>query len=151
VIGAGFGVSTIEAARNVGETGSVVAYEANRERFEKAKETISINGLSDRVDMRHRAIGPPSGDLNFDGVNQTDLASLGEYDVIEMDCEGAELQILREIQVRPRVFIVETHQDKDWTGYNSIETIENLLQDAGYSVKTYHGQWVNGLITGILD
>ncbi|WP_256301989.1 FkbM family methyltransferase [Haloarchaeobius salinus] len=150
VIGAGFGVSTVEAAKAVGSSGSVVAYEANQERFEKARETISINGVADRVDIRHGAVGPPSGDFDFDGVEQVDLDALEEFDVIEMDCEGAELQILKETEARPRVFIVETHQEKDWTEYDSVETIENLLRSSGYSVETHHGQWVNGLVTGTL-
>jgi hypothetical protein len=34
---------------------------------------------------------------------------LPQCDVLEMDCEGAELDILRNMKVRPRVVLVETH------------------------------------------
>jgi hypothetical protein len=49
---------------------------------------------------------------------------LPQADVIEMDCEGAELEIIENLSIRPRVITVETHSNHD--------DVLNALEKIGY-------------------
>ena len=47
LIGGGSGASTVVVSHQVGKTGSVIAYEANRNSFARTKETINLNKVDD--------------------------------------------------------------------------------------------------------
>lgn len=110
VVGGGFGVSSVVAARHAGASGSVTTYEAGADQCDLVAEALDINDVADRVTVEHAVVGaavstytPP------EDARVIDPANLPDCDVLEMDCEGAELGIVRELAVRPRVLIVETH------------------------------------------
>ncbi|MFC6955213.1 FkbM family methyltransferase [Halorubellus litoreus] len=114
VVGGGFGVSSVVAARRVGPTGSVTTYEAGADQYDLVAETLEINDVENRVDVEHAIVGsavstytPP------EDAAVVDAADLPACDVLEMDCEGAELGILRELRIRPRVVVVEAHANFD--------------------------------------
>lgn len=110
VVGGGFGVSSVVAARTAGSTGSVVTYEAGADQYELVQEALELNDVEDRVFVEHAIVGSavslytPPGDADV-----VDAGELPDCDVLEMDCEGAELEILRDLEQRPRTIIVETH------------------------------------------
>ena len=53
-----------------------------------------------------------------------------ECDALVMDCEGAELLILQNLIIRPRLIIVETHPMFD----SPEEKITELLKNLGYDI-----------------
>lgn len=111
VIGGGLGVSTVVACRH-GE--SVTVYEGSAERLEFLHETLKLNQVEDSVTVKHSVVGPEKS-LGGERGNpdQVDPADLPECDVLEMDCEGAEIGILQKMTIRPRVIIVECHGKYD--------------------------------------
>jgi hypothetical protein len=58
-------------------------------------------------------------------------SQLPQCDVLQLDCEGAEAEILRELTIQPRVVLVETH------GLYGAPTdlIASLLKKRGYVVS----------------
>jgi hypothetical protein len=56
---------------------------------------------------------------------------LPECDVLELDCEGAELDILRSMTISPRVILVETH---GLYGSSSQE-VDRQLTSLGYKTS----------------
>jgi hypothetical protein len=57
-------------------------------------------------------------------------SQLPSCDVLQLDCEGAEVEILRETMIQPRVILVETH------GIFGAPTnlVASLLEKRGYVV-----------------
>lgn len=136
VVGAGAGVTTVYAARQVGPEGRVIAFEGSPFRVEVLQETLERHDVDDVVDAKAEIVGPgeflkdASGE--FRESSTTDPADLPECDVLEMDCEGAEQEILRGIGMRPDVIIVETH---GFRGAPTEETI-GILSERGYRVRS---------------
>lgn len=133
IIGGGYGVSAVVAARLVGPKGRVMVYEASGEQVQLARETTRLNGLADRVTIHHAVVGPAIdvwGDKNAVG-NRMDPGDLPEADVLEVDCEGAEGTILDRLETIPPTIVVEYH-----TSFGSPRTaIENRLVENGYTVE----------------
>ena len=131
LIGGGSGASTVVAAHQVGNSGSVIAYEANKNSFARSKETINLNKVEDRVKIHHAIIEKPVYLLGEIGEPPTIPAKdFSECDVLVMDCEGAELPILENIKIRPRLIIVEAHPLLN----SPKEEIIKLLEKLGYDI-----------------
>jgi len=56
---------------------------------------------------------------------------LKKCNVLEIDCEGAEVDILKELDIKPRVIIVETHPSKG----ASTKKVSKIMRNRGYRVK----------------
>ena len=129
VVGGGWGVSTISAVRECGENGQVITFEGGRQTIERVKETVQLNNDSDQVSIRHAIVGENislRGDS--EGAEEVSASELPECDVLVLDCEGAEIGILEEMEIRPRAVIVETHGL-----FNSPERkVREKLVEAGY-------------------
>ena len=131
LIGGGSGASTVVVAHQVGKTGSVIAYEANRNSFARTKETINLNKVDDRVKIYHAIIEKPVyllGDLGDPPLIPT--RDFSECDVLVMDCEGAEIPILQNLQISPRLIIVEAHPLLN----SPKEEVIKLLDKLGYEI-----------------
>lgn len=105
VVGGGVGVSTVIGARCANH---VTVFEAG-ERYETLCETIEINNISETVDTRKKLVGPNISVTGTPTEQSVDPQDLPECDILELDCEGAELAILQNLQIRPRTIIVECH------------------------------------------
>jgi len=131
VIGGGRGVTTVVAADRAGDTGSVVAFEGSREHAAHVKETAEMNGVGHNVAVRHAIV---SEAVRLDGERGGSASvtpgELPDCDVLEMDCEGAEIDVLEGLAIRPRVIIVETHTELG----ASPEDVRNALTDLSYEV-----------------
>jgi hypothetical protein len=130
IVGGGWGVTTVYAARAVGDEGCVKVYEASNEYAEYTRETAKINGVRDRVDVTNAVVShsvSTRGKTNSDKILQP--TELPDCDVLQLDCEGAELEILSNIDIRPRVIIVETHGCFGSPTENVIQTLEDLSYD----------------------
>ena len=130
VIGAGFGVTSVIAAEEAGSNGEVIAFEGSLERLETTRETVKINCV-DNCQLRHAIVGERiklpgmTGDPEIISPDE-----LPECDVIEMDCEGAELNILRNLGIKPRNIIVESHPN---LGAPESE-VKEALSEIGYEI-----------------
>lgn len=131
IVGGGWGVSAVHAARHTGSAGQVTVYEGARRQVEHCRETMRHNGVADRVTVHHALVGP-AVDLHGapDGAAQVAPESLPPCDLLALDCEGAETEILRGLSHRPRVLLVETH---GLFGAPS-DAIWHLLEERSYTV-----------------
>ena len=57
--------------------------------------------------------------------------NISECDVLVSDCEGAELGILEEIEIRPESIVVETHGIQG----SPTDDVESVLKDRGYRIE----------------
>lgn len=133
IVGGGWGATAVIAARLVGESGHVTVYEGSKTWVERSKNTIRTNGVEDLVTVVHGIVGPSvnlrseSGDARE--ITPTDLP---ECQVLELDCEGAELQILKHMEIRPRTILVESHGMQGATSSAVSEQLENM----SYSIRS---------------
>lgn len=57
-------------------------------------------------------------------------------DVLELDCEGAEIEIIESINFTPRALIVELHP---WSFNYEYENILSIMSSNGYYLKKCYG------------
>ena len=131
IVGGGWGVSTVSAARQAGERGRVITYEGGAETVENVVDTVQLNSVDDRVSVRHAIVGQAVS-LRDDGAGAKAVspAEIPDCDVLVLDCEGAEMEILEEMEIRPRAIVVETHGMYGVTKAN----VRGKLVSAGYEV-----------------
>jgi hypothetical protein len=131
IIGGGRGVSAVHAARQAGSDGSVIAYEGAEKYAKIIQETAELNNVSERIKINHALVGPTidiaGNEGDADAVSPQDLP---DCDVLEMDCEGAEQNILTSMQIRPRVIIIEMHPSK----YPEVTSIFDDLKQMDYDI-----------------
>lgn len=109
VVGGGIGVSSVVAARQSKPDGSVTVYEASVEQFDILVETIEINNMFDAINPHHAAVGEPKELLGEPGdFEMVSPEALPSAEVFVFDCEGSELDILKQSNL-PETVIVETH------------------------------------------
>lgn len=113
VVGGGWGTTTVVAARMTHFEGEVTTFEPSSEMLETIRRTIEINRVADLVTLEHAAIGSVSDSSERifgegDGERRPP-STIPDCDVLDLDCEGAELEILRELECRPRLLTVEVH------------------------------------------
>jgi hypothetical protein len=131
IVGGGWGVSTVMAAKEVGSGGTVVTFEGAGEQVDNVTETVRLNGVHDSVTVRHATIGRAVHLRGkSDGGEQLTPTELPECDVLVSDSEGAEIEILQDMNIHPNTIIVETH---GWFGASEDE-VREVLNDSGYHV-----------------
>ncbi|MFT4882072.1 MAG: FkbM family methyltransferase [Salinirussus sp.] len=139
VVGGGFGITTVAAA----ETGArVTVYEASADRLAALRETLRLNGVDpSRVTPRQAVVGTladaevEAKGLDPDAAPAVPATDLLPCDVLELDCEGAELAVLRGLRAAapdtslPRLVAAEVHPIK--LGEDPQVVLE-LLSGLGY-------------------
>ncbi|MBO0662454.1 FkbM family methyltransferase [Jiella sp. MQZ9-1] len=132
VVGGGWGVTATVAAQHVGRWGSVRCFEGSAEGVRRVRKTCRLNDVSCQVRIEHAVVGEAH---QVYGTMPTGAALAGrdlpDCDLLELDCEGAELAILRDLQIRPRTILVETHGVH---GAASQE-VARVLSKLGYHVR----------------
>jgi len=127
-IAAGRGVAAVWAARAGAR--AVTSYEASPEYVAIARQTADAAGVANVVDVEHALVGEAidvwTDDL--EGVPTIAPAALPACDVLQLDCEGAELSILDELEQRPRSIIVESHPEFG----AETDAVEARLRRLGY-------------------
>lgn len=138
IVGGGFGITTAVAA----STGAdVTVFEPDPARLASIRRTLGLNDLDPgSVTLRQAVVGelrPLEAERNGRDTESTPVvepADLPPCDVLELDCEGAELAILEGLpgDVRPRVFAVEIHPIKldGATG-----PVLSRLRELGYAIE----------------
>ncbi|QUO46921.1 FkbM family methyltransferase [Halorubrum ruber] len=143
IVGGGLGVSSVVAVQSGSQ--SVNTYEASLDRLDIIQETAKLNKMSSKITLHHAIV--ESGILiegSSTGADRIKADALPESDVLILDCEGAEEEILANIDRNPDMIIVECHPMFD---VNPREIVE-LLEDKGYTVIDREDEKVNrGKIT----
>lgn len=135
IIGGGRGVTAVKAAQKVGETGSVVVFEGSLKQVRKTRETVRLNDVKEIVEIHHCIVGP---DKNVYGAEedatprQMSVGELPECDILELDCEGAEIEILEDLSQKPRGIFVESHGVYDAPSTE----ISVLLKEMSYEITS---------------
>jgi len=99
-VGASIGIYAIPAATRVGQTGRVIAVEADVEKARKLARNVEINHLQDRINVEGITAGEVSnaekGELTLDSVLATN--QYPNPTIIKVDVDGPELRVLRGLQ-----------------------------------------------------
>lgn len=146
VIGGGLGVSAVVAAH---AADTVTVYEGGIEIADQVRETARLNRVEDAVSVTE-AIVAEDRDVYGESITETTVspADLEACDVLEMDCEGAEIPILQGMGIEPRVVIVESHPTFDAPPTE----VRSLLTERGYEIVDRHDvDGGNVTFTAVLD
>ena len=138
IIGGGYGITTVHAARQVGGGGLVTVFEGG-EIASEVRQVAQWNEVDDVVTVEEAIVGDPTSLYQgmADDAEVIDPADLPACDVLEMDCEGSELGILEGMQIRPRVLIVELHP----TMYDAPNAAPvELIEEMGYEMTYWSTQ-----------
>jgi hypothetical protein len=134
IVGGGYGITTVRAGNYVGTSGLVITYEGGAKEVETLLRTIELNNVESNCETHHAIVGRER-DVYGDSTaaKQVHPAELPDCDVLELDCEGSEIDILAHLESRPRVLIVELHPweyPERWT--EPLKTIKALGYDICY-------------------
>jgi hypothetical protein len=127
IVGGGWGVTAVAAAKKTGSSGSVTVFEGAKREVNRVKETLSLNSVSDIVEVKHAIVGPEihlkSAAGNPDQISPDELP---RCDVLELDCEGSEIDILGNISTYPEYIFVETHGIYESPTHEVRDTLKKL-------------------------
>ena len=176
-VGANIGSHAINAARLVGRTGSVFAFEADPDTYRLLAENITSNGLRNIV-ARQTCVSDHVGTLSFykhrDSAKSSTvdrgeklsatlpsdtldnlISANTKIDVLKVDVEGAELSVLRGAREilndrgRPSVVIIEVFDVRDNT--DKSEGIREVLEGYGYKFYLFDGRSLTPLSGSALN
>lgn len=143
IVGGGHGVTTVIAANATGKTGIVTGYEASVEQVEQARKTVELNNVDDQCYIKHAIVSQAYDTRGaVDDAKQVSPAELPPCDVIEMDCEGAELDILRDLDNPATSLIIETHPQY----YDEPDEAVHTLNNTGYEIRKKWSDPVEGSV-----
>ena len=129
--------SSVAAAHRTRSERSVTTY--NAERYESAVETITLDEITNIIDIEHAIVGEVVGLADPPrGAAALPPAELPDCDVLVLDCEGAEIGILKSIDQLPRVLIVDTDTFLDSPEGDVRATLEDMdyeVVDRGVEVE----------------
>jgi hypothetical protein len=132
IVGAGFGVTAVVAALRTGPAGTVQCFEGSKQHVRLAQQTAVRNGVTN-ISIHHAVVAKSISvyGIGSDVGAVLPPSQLPTCDVLELDCEGAEVDILRELTSQPRVILVETH------GLYGAPThlVASLLEKRGYVIS----------------
>lgn len=113
VIGGGYGITSVVAATEVGETGDVLIYEGAKRLIDDLFSTLSVNGVASQTTVKHAIVGDAVELKGSEGsAERVSPHKLPSCDILEMDCEGAETSIIPNMPPNINTVIVETHPKK---------------------------------------
>jgi len=127
IVGGGVGVTAVVAALRT--TGIVHCFEGSKQQAQCVQKTAARNGVAN-VSVHHAIVASSIAVYEGEGGDIMPASDLPRCDVLELDCEGAEVEILRGMTIQPRVILVETH---GLFGAPT-ELVASLLRKRGYAV-----------------
>jgi FkbM family methyltransferase len=161
-IGANIGITTVAVAKKIGRRGKLYTFEPVPEYFDILKKNISSNGLENvkayelavtnrvgKVDFYQKGLS--SGVVFQEGAQKFEVSTtnvdrflieekIEKIDLINMDCEGSELLVLKgakETLCKTKVKIFcEVHHDFLRELDQSVENIVEYLQGLEFQVRS---------------
>jgi hypothetical protein len=124
VIGGGYGVTAVHAANQT--AGDITVIEADESRYNNLHRIFEANDIRNNIELFYGYLGTLHIDLKNDNIPKIDIEDVPPADVWDMDCEGAEVEILQNLPYKPSVVLVETHD-------NHAQVID-LLKSEGYDI-----------------
>lgn len=130
IVGGGLGITTVIAARTAER---ITTYEAGRVNARNIQRTVDYHDL-DNVEVVPKPVGNPISIWGRESASNDVISpeSLPDCDVLELDCEGSELEILNYLTIDPRTIVVESH---GMLGSTSDE-ITSTLDSLGYGIQS---------------
>ena len=132
VVGAGEAISLIyNSLYNPNFHLTVV--EANSDQIEIAKDNLKLNNVTKKVNFIHAFVGEKYlvyGDQDKNSEHELDINNL-DIGLIELDCEGSEIEIISSLKIMPAYIIVEIHPM-----YNNVsfDDLMNLIDKKKYKI-----------------
>lgn len=138
VVGGGHGVTVVRAANIVGSSGRVTVYEGGKEAVKEIRRVLDMNNVGDRCEVHHAIVGTARDVYGGDSATADTIhpSELPECDVLELDCEGSEIDILLESTIQPRVIIAELHP---WEYQETPDDLLEILSEQGYEINHHFG------------
>lgn len=128
IVGGGWGVSSVVAARLCRH--EVVTFEGSRLSIERMRETLEVSAV-DNVEINYAVVGRDIDTWEGETAERTiEPRQLPECDALVLDCEGAEQEILENLESTPQNIIVETHSMLD----SPEQEVRKKLDKLDYSV-----------------
>lgn len=134
-------MSTVVAAELVAPVGSVIVFEPSPEMINIIQQTLALNATPEVYDLRQTLIGPPLQvytDKEIEDIDKTE--ELPQCDLLLLDCEGAEYEIIENLETRPQYVIIELHPD---LVEHSPDAVLTAASQYGYEIihsATYYGK-----------
>ncbi|HIJ07425.1 FkbM family methyltransferase, partial [Methanocalculus sp.] len=139
IIGGGDGVTAVTAAKLVGRSGSVQVYEGGDRAAGRLTTLCVREAISGICTIHHAVVGPHIDVYGGDFATAAHVApdEIPDCDVMELDCEGSEVEILRSMTIRPRAIIVEIHpflfaEDPAWVTDRLVELGYRIVYSSGH-------------------
>lgn len=137
VIGAGDGVSIIYNSINNPNNFHLTIIEESSEQLKLVQNNLRLNNLNVEHDYVHGFAGDRYLVYGNEVYNSNNLIDINDYDfdLLELDCEGSELQIISSLKSKPKFIIVEVHPN-----LNSITYVDflSIIAEKEYSIiKAY--------------
>jgi hypothetical protein len=113
-VGVGSGISLIHNCSKNSKNANYVAIEASANQIELATNNALLNNVDlDKFTIHQGYVGIPTGVYKSDSITYKHLdINLFDFDVLELDCEGSEIEILESMTAMPKYIIVEMHPHK---------------------------------------
>lgn len=142
-VGLGSGISLVHNCNKPRIAKSFIGIEASTNNINHSIMNAQLNGI---IDTQYKLIngfaGIPTNVINESSLRQVDYIDINKmsFDVLELDCEGSEIEILNTLTARPKHIIVEMHPM-----FREINITEflNMMSLKGYdlsSLSTVYGQ-----------
>jgi FkbM family methyltransferase len=167
-IGANFGAFAVLAAKTVGPSGRVIAFEPILQTFERLRNNVALNAFQN-VECCRAAVDAQEGTLALRVASKSAYASahldwgedvslqtvpcvtleqvcldedIGRINLLKVDCEGSEHEIFQrlspELAARIDQIVMEVHPVPG----KSLETLHANLHARGFSVSRYPFCWI---------
>lgn len=139
-VGLGYGASLIPVVKMMSSKGFYRSIEASNTQISIAKKNILLNNINEQ---NYEIIHGFAGGKIFNSYGESNHLNIDindyDFDVLELDCEGSELSIIRSMDVRPRNIIVELHPKYFDNDFKNFGSIINLLASKGYEYQFAYG------------
>lgn len=145
-VGLGGGISLIHNCLKERPDKSFIGIEASSNQIKKTISNAKLNKINSAKYKLINGYGGTTDSHIYGAENKISKEFIDinkiKFDVLELDCEGAELNILSNLTAKPRHIIVETHPSLVSIDYNEFS---NLMTSKGYFLNfayTVFGQKV---------
>lgn len=132
-VGLGGGISLIHNCLKERPDKSFIGIEASSNQIKKTIANANLNNINSAKYELINGYGGTKNSYVYGAENQISKEFIDinkiKFDVLELDCEGAELNILSNLTAKPKHIIVETHPSLVSIDYNEFL---NLMRSKGY-------------------
>ena len=138
-VGIGYGTTLVPVVKLL-DTGKYTCIEASQTQIEKALTNIKLNNLdNDKYEIIHGFAG--NDKFGVYGESSNIQINIDEYeiDILELDCEGSEISILRSLSSKPRNIILELHQYYYPPEFKTLDSFLNFMCQKGYVIDFFVG------------